>query len=339
MSGSGLGYWMDDVSCDDRFEKMNQEDDYLDLVERAEGICDNHTNWDARVLGRFVSSLRNAIANTSNEGLKSQMKRVRGRLLSILAVRNEQRVDKLLKDAGEMLDSAKQHLGDAMKESGSRETIQQFDMAEGCLRLAFDFLNEMQVRKYLQEFAKKKESEIFSLRLRLRELREENQKRPQIVRLARQREEVAAQELADRVQREIDEDVRVRSETIAACEAAIVAGDLETATRLFTGLQPIKVDLDYDRASRKMVRVPVDPEWASLESRILQLSITEATRLKGLVDECIAQRDFAGAKQHIDAIEKLDPRAITKVFMGPEQVAMLKQRCDRQLRAGQEKRR
>ncbi len=327
----GLNYWDEDlVGGGGGIVEMNQEDEDSDLVERAEGVDDNHANYTAQVIGRFVSSLRNAIARTMNEGLKIRMKHVRGRLLGILAVRNEERVEKLLKDADEMLDATEQYLASAMQVTSTRETILQFDMAEGSMRLAGDFLREMQERKYLKEVAKKRQSEIDLLQERLKRLRVESNKRPQVVRAARERDESAQQQLQQRAQQVVEEEVRFRAESLAVCRARMEAGDLAGAKLLLGGIEPV---------NRKMVRksdgcgytfIPDDPELVALDERLVALSIAEATRLKGLVDGCVAQQDFAGAMQHITALGVLDPRAITNVFGGPEQVAMLKQRCYRQ---------
>lgn len=318
---------------EDPFEKANREDEYFDLAKSAEGIADNHASWEARILARFVTSLRNAIATTSSDGLKKRFKDVRGRLLAILADRNEKRVGELLRQAGELLDAAEAQLAEAMKETaGSREVIEHFNLAEGGLRLAFDSLNELRVRKYLEQFAKRREAEIHPLHMRLHRLRMEYQKRPIVVQRARERDEAVQCQLQDLAQKAVDELVRQRQEAFLACRACMEKGDLVGARVHLASIEPAKTKLVRKPKGFGFLVAPDDPELEDLDNLFVQVSTTEAGRLKGLVGVCIANGDFSGAMQHITAIEALDQRATTKLFGGSEQVAMLKQRCDRQMR-------
>jgi len=322
--------WYDDLSG--RAECWYSEDEYFDLAERAEATCDNQTSFSAQVLARFVTSLRNAIATISSDELKKRFRHVRGRLLAILAGRNEKRVDTLVREIGGYFANAEQGLSVVLQTHlSTQETNRYFDSVESCLRFAAEALRELQVQKYLQEFAKKREEEIFLLKEKLRDLRTQNQRRPQIVGAAVERDEAAAQKLLDLAREEVEEKKFVREGTIEAITNAMDFGDLVTARNCLAGLQPIKVDLVFDHQSRKMVLVPDDPEMASLDERLVALSIAEVTRLKGLADGCVAQRDFASAMACIGEIEELDERAITMVFGGTEQVQMLKLRCDRHL--------
>lgn len=329
MEGDEL--WYDDLS--DRAECWYSEDEYFDLAERAEATCEDQASFSAQVLARFVTSLKNAIATTSSDELKKRFRHVRGRLLTILAGRNEKRVDTLVREIGGYFANAEQGLAVVLQTKlSTQETNRYFDNVESCLRFAAEALRELQIRKYLQEFAKKREEEIFLLKEKLRDLRTQNQRRPQIVSAAVKRDDAAAQQLLDLALEEAEEKQFVRQGTIAAITNAMDFGDLVTARNCLAGLQPLKVDLVFDRKTRKVVRVPDDPEMGALDERLVALSITEVARLKGLVDGCVAGRDFSGAMACIGEIEELDERAITKVFGGSEQVAMLKQRCDRQVR-------
>lgn len=324
--------WFDDVDLDDRFERENQDDEWFDLVERAERVCDDHASWTAQVLARYVSSLKVGIAQTTNDGLKKQMKNVRWRLLTVLFDRNAKRVDDLLRHINEQLGDAERHLSLAQEETMStREVNEHFDIVEGSFSLAVSSFSELQTRKYLQEFAKKRAAEVELLRERLAQLREQYKVRSQVVRAARERDDAAARELQERVQRVTEEMKQAREDAIAACRTCLEKGDFVGAGEILANIEPEKTKLARKPNGIGYVVVPDDPVLADLDNLFVQLSITEAVRLKGFVGVSMAESDFVSSMQHIAAIEVLDQRAITKVFGGVEQVAMLKQRCHRQV--------
>jgi len=308
-----------DESEEVEYEEMNREDEYFDLADRSEAVCDAPAEFSARVIGRFVSSLKVAIAGTTNEGLRKRLKHVRGRLIGILSGKNEKAVAELLRYINKYLGDAEQNLALAMQEGNeTRQTIEYFDFVEGNFSLAASEFRDLETRKYLIEFAKKRQPEIDLLKEKLAQLRVEYKKRPEIVDAARARAEAEFQRQAALAQAQIDEQNRQIDETLDDCTRHLERGNLGAAGAILNKL--IKVGLEEAQAVRFLV----------LMSRWEADSIKRGRELATSIENAFRAEDMDGARHNVDLLAALEPRVLAKVLGAqPEmQIQRLRRRCN-----------
>ncbi|MDO8511978.1 MAG: hypothetical protein Q7S57_01790 [bacterium] len=318
----------------DGFE-IDRDRDNTWLLGHAAQLLASQSSKPAE-LASCTSWLTDAILETSSQDLRRQYGAARSRLFRELDKRNKEWADLIFVDCGKYLAEAEDGHASVIANPGARNA---FDRAGERLLWTSRGLGLLQTKKYLIPFVKPRNDELVALKERLAELtRKHDELRVQVIsavnskaQAERTAKEAVEREIVEAEVRAKEDARRFREESLAVCRVRMEAGDLAGAKLLLEGIEPIK---------RKMVRksvgygytfIPDDPELAVLDERLIELFIVEAIRLKGLVDESVGWKDFTGATQYISALESLDARAITKVFGGPEQVAMLKQRCHKQL--------